>query len=52
MLYFFGFTLWAIVFFLVVIGNRKDLAKEFFTILTVELICGHVTPPFLGGNIG
>jgi hypothetical protein len=30
-------------------GNRKDYAKRFFTFFTVEFICGHVTPPFLGG---
>jgi hypothetical protein len=49
LLYFFAFTLWTTVFFLFIVGNRKDYAKRFFTFFTVELICGHATPPFLGG---
>ena len=31
-------------------GYRKDYAKRFFTFFTVEFICRHVKPPFLGGS--
>ena len=48
LLQFFGFTLWATVFFLFIFGKRKDYAKIIFTFFTVKFICGHVTPPFIG----
>jgi hypothetical protein len=47
LLYFFALTLWATVLIFFIFGNGKNYGERFFAFFTIELICGHHTPPFV-----